>query len=46
MEPLDLMSRLPGRVRNALVSLRAVGEEAYLVGGAVRDLLLGRPVRD
>jgi tRNA nucleotidyltransferase (CCA-adding enzyme) len=40
------MSRLPGRVRNALVSLRAVGEEAYLVGGAVRDLLLGRPVRD
>jgi tRNA nucleotidyltransferase (CCA-adding enzyme) len=46
MEPLDLMARLPGRVRNALVTLHGAGEEAYLVGGAVRDLLLGRPVRD
>lgn len=46
MEAADLLARLPGRVRNALVTLRAAGEEAYLVGGAVRDLLLGRPVRD
>jgi tRNA nucleotidyltransferase (CCA-adding enzyme) len=46
METTELLARLPGRVRNALVTLRAAGEEAYLVGGAVRDLLLGRPVRD
>lgn len=46
MEPSVLLARLPGRVRNALVTLRAAGEEAYLVGGAVRDLLAGRPVRD
>jgi tRNA nucleotidyltransferase (CCA-adding enzyme) len=33
-------------VREAGLLARERGERAYLVGGAVRDLLLGRPVRD
>ena len=33
-------------VSEAGAAARARGEGAYLVGGAVRDLLLGRPVRD
>ncbi len=37
---------LPPRVGDALARLRAAGIRAYVVGGAVRDALLGRPVRD
>src|SRR5438105_3284095 len=41
---------VPPRWRAALSSLpdafRAVGGEAWLVGGAVRDQLLGRPTSD
>ena len=33
-------------MREAGLLARERGERAYLVGGAVRDLLLGRPVRD
>lgn len=44
--PAELIARLPGRVRNALITLRATGASAHLVGGAVRDLLAARPSRD
>ncbi len=43
MELPSLLADVPGPLRAAA---QQVGEEAYLVGGAVRDLLLGRPVRD
>jgi len=37
---------VPQPVRDALAALRAAGHEAVLVGGCVRDLLLGLPVAD
>ncbi len=40
------MGRLPGEVEEVLGRLRGAGLAAFPVGGAVRDLLLGRPVRD
>ncbi|MBX5437245.1 MAG: hypothetical protein IRZ33_08510 [Alicyclobacillaceae bacterium] len=36
----------PDPVCRVLIALEAAGHEAYVVGGCVRDLLLGRPVRD
>jgi len=41
----DLMSRTPD-LRGALEILEAAGHPAHLVGGSVRDLLMGREVRD
>lgn len=38
--------RIPEQVRQALSKLRACGYEAYIVGGCVRDLLLGREPDD
>ncbi len=44
------MDALPRRLRPALAAARGLarrrGERLYLAGGAVRDLLLGRPIRD
>jgi putative nucleotidyltransferase with HDIG domain len=37
---------IPDLVRDILHRLRSSGYEAYIVGGAVRDLLMGRPVVD
>jgi tRNA nucleotidyltransferase (CCA-adding enzyme) len=37
---------LPGALRWLLQSLREAGGRAYVVGGAVRDALLGLPVKD
>lgn len=37
---------IPDRIRNLLLKIQAAGYEAYLVGGCVRDLQLGRPVHD
>ncbi|HPX66014.1 MAG TPA: hypothetical protein PLW45_05385, partial [Anaerolineaceae bacterium] len=34
------------RVLQALREIKADGQKLYLVGGAVRDLLLGKPVHD
>ena len=36
----------PEALREALGRLRAGGHQAYLVGGSVRDVLLGRPTHD
>jgi len=43
--PLD-PARVPRGVRAVLEALWAAGEQAHLVGGCVRDLLLGAAVRD
>jgi tRNA nucleotidyltransferase (CCA-adding enzyme) len=40
--PIDVEAALPDDVRAVLSRLWAAGRAAYLVGGAVRDLLLGR----
>ena len=37
---------VPGEIAEAVQSLIGAGFEAYLVGGCVRDLLLGRPPKD
>jgi tRNA nucleotidyltransferase (CCA-adding enzyme) len=41
-----MLSDLPAGVRTVLETLTGAGFEAYLVGGCVRDALLGRPVHD
>ncbi len=41
MSTTDLAQRLPTYTKNILAALCSAGFEAYLVGGAVRDLLLG-----
>lgn len=40
------MEKLPDAVLEVLETLEQAGGEAYLVGGCVRDRLLGRPVHD
>ncbi|MGC8837211.1 MAG: CCA tRNA nucleotidyltransferase [Anaerolineae bacterium] len=40
------LKALPDEVRQAVDVLRAGGIRAWLVGGSVRDLLLGRPTHD
>jgi tRNA nucleotidyltransferase/poly(A) polymerase len=37
---------LPAFVRSVVSNLRRAGHEAYVVGGAVRDLCMGRPATD
>jgi tRNA nucleotidyltransferase (CCA-adding enzyme) len=39
-------AKIPADVLDVHGKLRAAGHEAYLVGGAVRDLLLGRETKD
>jgi tRNA nucleotidyltransferase (CCA-adding enzyme) len=41
-----MLSAVPAGVRTVLETLTEAGFEAYLVGGCVRDFLLGRPVHD
>ena len=47
---MELLHQLPGPARKALLAvhdaLAAAGYECYLVGGAVRDLMMGRPAGD
>src|SRR5205807_2186873 len=38
----ELPGRLPGRVLEVVRGLNAAGHQAYIVGGALRDVLLGR----
>lgn len=40
------MMTLPTQVHTGLTMLEAAGYEAYLVGGAVRDYVMGRPATD
>lgn len=42
----ELRRRMPPEVGGILSALQREGHAAVLVGGALRDLLLGRPVRD
>ncbi len=42
----DLTVRLPDYVQTLMGCLWAAGEEAYLVGGSLRDLLLGKEPHD
>ena len=42
----ELGADLPLEVRSVLERLRVAGIRAYVVGGALRDLALGRPLRD
>ncbi len=49
MQPLpDTLAQavIPAGVRSLLERLQTVGHEAWLVGGGVRDLLLGQPPKD
>ncbi len=38
--------KIPGFVRSVIDRLHRAGHEAYIVGGAVRDLCMGRPATD
>ena len=38
--------RLPAQVERAIALLQSAGREAYVVGGAVRDAVLGAEVHD
>jgi tRNA nucleotidyltransferase/poly(A) polymerase len=42
----ELAAGLPLEVRGVLDRLRVAGIRAHVVGGALRDLVLGRPLRD
>lgn len=44
--PPEWKAAIPIFVREILRRLRNEGHEAYIVGGAVRDMALGRPLRD
>ena len=40
------MAQIPEEVKNVMTRLEAAGYQAWCVGGAVRDLLLGRTPGD
>jgi poly(A) polymerase/tRNA nucleotidyltransferase (CCA-adding enzyme) len=42
----EMLKSIPKEVSSVATSLRSAGYEAYLVGGCVRDLLLGRAPKD
>ncbi|MCX6738809.1 MAG: polynucleotide adenylyltransferase, partial [Candidatus Parcubacteria bacterium] len=42
----DLQSHIPSYVTRVTETLQDAGFEAYLVGGCVRDLILGREPKD
>ncbi len=43
---MPMIIEIPSQVNKALSILSAAGYEAYVVGGAVRDAVMGRPVND
>src|SRR3989344_5101477 len=42
----NLISKIPKEVLHVIDTLQKVGFEAYLVGGCVRDLLIGKEPKD
>ncbi len=42
----DIQAAIPAPVRAVCERLKEAGHDAYAVGGAVRDVLLGRPIGD
>ncbi|MGM9582516.1 MAG: CCA tRNA nucleotidyltransferase [Phascolarctobacterium sp.] len=46
MDEVQLVAKLPAYTKSILQALNDAGYEAYVVGGAVRDLLLGREPGD
>ena len=46
MNEAQLVAKLPTYTKSILQALNEAGYEAYVVGGAVRDLLLGREPGD
>ncbi|HEX2572812.1 MAG TPA: HD domain-containing protein [Polyangia bacterium] len=45
-DPHELCSAIPAAIVGVCRRLREAGHEAWVVGGAVRDLILGRPAQD
>ncbi|MCK9497723.1 MAG: HD domain-containing protein [Candidatus Colwellbacteria bacterium] len=43
---MDIGNKIPNEVKSVLESLRKAGFKAYAVGGAVRDILIGREPKD
>jgi len=43
---MNLISKIPNEIKNVLETLEKDGFEAYLVGGCVRDLVMGRVPKD
>jgi putative nucleotidyltransferase with HDIG domain len=46
VDPPDIAAAIPPPVRDLIETLRAAGHAAYVVGGSLRDVLLGREVHD
>jgi tRNA nucleotidyltransferase (CCA-adding enzyme) len=46
MEALKINAEIPANVQDCVQTLQKAGFEAYLVGGCVRDLLIGRTPKD
>ena len=42
----EYVNLIPGFCREVLTMLTCAGYEAYVVGGAVRDMVMGRPISD
>lgn len=46
LTPIDIEAAIPPSVRDLLEALWRDGHAAYVVGGSVRDVLMGRPATD
>ena len=43
---MDISQKIPSEVKNVITALKKAGYQAYAVGGAVRDMVLGREPKD
>lgn len=46
MTPNGSLPEPPAQVQEVILRLAQAGHDAFIVGGAIRDLILGRPVQD